>query len=165
MELKTYTLRFASMDGQDGRLNLTIDNLAIVGKDFREAVQKANETIEKVKSLHHIPFMPQLIDSEGKLIAVTSPQFPYAHHLTWIEGSTVGSKEKWVELATVQKAKMTERRNEWMRRYEEELLMKSNHVYDERYLAICRDIVQKMTDPNYEPPSFDEMMKNAPWGP
>lgn len=57
-------------------------------------------------------------------------------------------------------------RQRWVRRFEEELKIQSDHVYDQRYLAICRDIVDKIAiDPNYEPPTFEEVMKNSPWGP
>ncbi|MDO8496297.1 MAG: hypothetical protein Q7S43_03050 [bacterium] len=60
---------------------------------------------------------------------------------------------------------MTER-EKWIKRFEEELLMGSDHVYDQRFLAISRDIVYKIgANPNYQPPTFEEVMKDAPWGP
>lgn len=62
-------------------------------------------------------------------------------------------------------AQMIERRRGWVRRYEDEMRLQSDHVYDQRFLAISRDIVEKMADPVYEPPTFDEVMKDAPWGP
>ena len=59
----------------------------------------------------------------------------------------------------------TSERQKWIRRFEEESRMASDHVYDQRYLAICRDIVGQMADPSYEPPTFEEIMEDAPWGP
>ncbi len=56
-------------------------------------------------------------------------------------------------------------REKWVRRLQEEEMLGSDHVYDLRYLAICRDVVNKMSDPNYVPPTFEEVMRDAPWGP
>ncbi len=62
-------------------------------------------------------------------------------------------------------SEMTER-EKWVKYFEEELRMQSEHVYDLRFLAICRDIVYKIAaEPNYQPPTFQEVMKDAPWGP
>jgi hypothetical protein len=165
MELKTYKLKFSSMDGQDGGLNEGFQEMTFREASALEAVEKANTELEKNKNLHSIPFMPQLTDEEGKFVALTSPQPPYAHRLTWIAGSAVGSKEEWIELASFKKTVMAERRADWRRRYAEEETSHSDQVYDQRFLAICRDIVTKMANPDYEPPSFEEVMKDAPWGP
>ena len=65
--LMVCTLRFASIDGSDGKLNLVINNLAILGKDIQEVVQRANDTLGEISTINHIPVMPQLIDPEGKI--------------------------------------------------------------------------------------------------
>jgi len=153
------------MDGQDGRLNEGFEEVSIQEVGAWEAIQKANTVLEKKKSVHCVPFMPQLTDAEGKFVALTTPQPPYAHRLTWIAGSAVGSKEEWVEVTAFPAVRLIERRKEWTRRLEEEVGLQSDHVYDQRFLAICRNIVEKMADPAYEPPTFEEVMKDAPWGP
>jgi len=42
----------------------------------------------------------------------------------------------------------------------------NQHIYDIRFLSICRGIAQKIKDdPSYEPPTVEEVMAQAPWGP
>lgn len=98
MESKTFTLTFGSIDGQDGNLHEKVEKVNIQEVSVLEAVRKANTILEEKTNVHHIPFMPQLTDADGKYIALTTPQPPYAHRLTWISGSVVGSKEEWVEI-------------------------------------------------------------------
>lgn len=57
-------------------------------------------------------------------------------------------------------------RERWIKIYGEEAGSRSEHPYDRRFLMICRDIVKKIEeDPAYEPPTFEEVMKDSPWGP
>ncbi|GEM_PF-6146617 len=40
------------------------------------------------------------------------------------------------------------------------------HVYSQRFAMICQDILEKIqADPNFEPPTYQEVMAKAPWGP
>ncbi len=46
----------------------------------------------------NIPFMPTLWDEKGELVATTVAEPPYAHELTWICGSAVGSTEEFIRV-------------------------------------------------------------------
>ena len=57
-------------------------------------------------------------------------------------------------------------REQWLVRHAEEEQMNDEHVYSQRFLMICRDIAEKIkTSPAYEPPTFNAVMADAPWGP
>jgi len=148
------------MDGQDGELNEGFEEVSVEGEDIETAVKNANAILESKESLHHIPFIPQLYDSEKNLVAVTIPTPPYAHRITWFKSAEHGHHETWISVLT------NERRKEWARHFERESMSQDEHVYSHRFLAICRSIMKNIADnPAYEPPSYEEVMKDAPWGP
>lgn len=97
MALKTYTLRFSTLDGRSGELNDETEEVPIQGDDIRKVVREANATLKNKQNLYHyVPYLPELVDSKGVTVATTSLEPPYAHRITYIAGSEVGSKEPWV---------------------------------------------------------------------
>ena len=57
-------------------------------------------------------------------------------------------------------------REQWLLHLAEEERMDDEHIYSKRFLLICRDIVKTIKiDPNYEPPTYEAVMAEAPWGP
>ena len=58
------------------------------------------------------------------------------------------------------------RREEWIAHCLDEEMAKDEHPYSKRFLLICHGIVDKIkADPNYEPPTYESVMADAPWGP
>jgi len=58
-------------------------------------------------------------------------------------------------------------RERWLSIHRKETaMMDDGHIYSQRFGLICREIVEKIeTDPDFEPPTYAEVMAEAPWGP
>lgn len=57
-------------------------------------------------------------------------------------------------------------REQWLVRHAEEERMDDEHPYSRRFLMICRGIAEQIkTDQSYEPPTYEAVMAEAPWGP
>ncbi len=166
MDLKRYELQFSIKDGEDGEISEVVERVEIWGIDILGAVRNANSVLDKKENPHYVPYMPELTNSSGKTVATTNLEPPDNRRITYIAGSEVNSPEPWISLNKIVAATIKNRQQEWLRRFDKEVRMQSDHVYDLRFLAICRDIVKKINDdPSYEPPTYEEVMGRAPWGP